>query len=356
MIIKIDPLDTLFFRDGKPFAMGDDTWADGVFPGYPSMIYGALRSAYFSNHLNELEKANEDADPTRNLKIKGVYLLGGDNIYLPLPNDCVQKKDGEKDSVFALSMHELNDIKSSCPTQSALKSLEEFENVDGGLIDIDSLKEYLKCTKGSFSSILKVADIVLPEPKIGIGINKKTGSTEEGKLYRVDMRRLENKRGKGLSLIIDFEGLDLPEEGIMKLGGEGKAVSYQKFKPMNFSIDNLGSDAKGLKLYLSIPAIFKKGWLPEWIDEKTLIGEYKGLKLKLLTASIGKPIHIGGFDMKTRKPKAMRKAVPAGSVYYFKVIEGDFQKAFEIFNQTPISDFNPEQGFGITYVGGLKSV
>ena len=358
MIIKIDALDTLFFRDGKPFTMGEDTWANGGFPPYPSVIYGALRSAYFSHHLNELKKANSENDPTRDLKIKGFYILADNDVYLPLPNDCVKKKGGKDNFVSLLPKHELTDIKSSCPTQYALKSKKEevVENVDGGLININSLKKYLKCAKDSSSSILKVADRVLPEPKIGIGINKETGTSEEGKLYRVDMRRLGNKKGESLSVIIDFEGLDLPERGMMKLGGEGKAVSYQNFKPINCSIDDFESDAKGLKLYLSTPAIFKNGWLPKWIDEKTLICEGKGLKLKLLTASIGKTVHIGGFDMKVRKPKPMRKAVPAGSVYYFEIKKGDIQKAVEMFNQSAISEFYQEQGFGIAYVGGTKNV
>jgi CRISPR-associated protein Cmr3 len=30
MEIKIQPLDTLFFRDGKPFEKGENTWADGM--------------------------------------------------------------------------------------------------------------------------------------------------------------------------------------------------------------------------------------------------------------------------------------------------------------------------------------
>lgn len=355
MIIKIDALDTLFFRDGKPFTMGEDTWANGVFPPYPSVIYGALRSAYFSHHLNELKKANSENDPTRDLKIKGFYILADNNVYLPLPNDCVKKKGSKDNRVSVLTMHELKDIKSSCPTQYALTSEEVVENVDGGIINIKSFKEYLKCAKGSFSSneILKVADRVLPEPKIGIGINKETGTSEEGKLYRVDMRRLKDI---GLLVDFEFEGFDLPEKGMMKLGGEGKAVSYEQFKPVDFSIDNFNFDENKFKLYLSTPAIFKNGWLPEWIDEKTLIYEGKGLKFKLLTASIGKPVHIGGFDMKARKPKAMCKAVPAGSVYYFEIIKGDIQQAFEIFNQSAISEFYQEQGFGIAYVGGTKNV
>jgi CRISPR-associated protein Cmr3 len=351
MIIKIDALDTLFFRDGKPFTMGEDTWANGVFPPSPSVIYGALRSAYFSHHLNELKKANNEDDPTRDLKIKRFYILADNDIYLPLPNDCVKKKGSKDNFVSVLPMQELKDIRSSCPTQYALKSEGVVESVDGGLININSFEEYLKCTKASFSS-LKVADRVLPEPKIGIGINKETGTSEEGKLYRVDMRRLKDI---GLLVDFEFEGFDLPEKGMIKLGGEGKAVSYEQFKPVDLSIDNFNFDENEFKLYLSTPAIFKNGWLPNWIDKKTLIGKYKELKLKLLAASIGKPISIGGFDMRKRIPKPMCKAVPAGSVYYFEVIDGKIQKAFEIFNQFAISEFYQEQGFGIAYVGGVKS-
>ena len=357
-MIKIDPMDTLFFRDGKPFTMGEDTWASGIFPPYPSVIYGALRSAYFSDHINEFKKVNERDDPTRNLKIKGIYFSEGNNknnIYLPLPNDCVHKKGNAEDRVTVLPMAELTGVKSSCPTQYVMKSkiTEKVENVDGGLINLISLEEYLECTKDSFSSILKTAERILPEPKIGISINEETGTTEEGKLYRVDMRRLKNKRGESLSVIIDFEGLNLPESGMMKLGGEGKAVSYHKLGPIDLSIGNLGYDKNIFKLYLSTPAIFRKGWLPEWVDEKNLVGEYQKLKLKLLTASLGKTISIGGFDMKARKPKPMHKAVPAGSVYYFEIVEGDIQQAFELLNQTAISDINPEQGFGIAYTGGV---
>jgi len=89
-------------------------------------------------------------------------------------------------------------------------------------------------------------------------------------------------------------------------------------------------------------------------DKETLTGKYSGLKLRLLTASIGKPLNIGGFDMKERKPKPMYKAVPAGSVYYFEITEGDIQKVFEIFNQKAISDLYPEQGFGMAYVGKIS--
>ncbi len=354
MRIKIEPLDTLFFRDGRPFTMGDDSWANGVFPPYPSVIYGALRSLYFSEHISELKNASpanvfSANDPTRNLKIKGIYFLEGNNIYLPLPNDCVQRKNSDEKSAHVLSLSQ-NNFSSSCPVKDALMSDSEVENINDGLISIDSLKTYLECKNKSFNFI-KISDKVKLEPKVGIGISRITGTADESKIYTASMRRIED-----LTLLIDFEGIDIPQSGLMKLGGEGKAASYQ-IDDTNVDVlpYNLKYDKDIFKLYLSTPAIFKNGWLPAWIDEKNLTGEYNGLKIKLHTVSIGKPLYIGGFDMKAGKPKPMRKAVPYGSVYYFEIINGSIEMAFEKFHQKAISDFNHEQGFGIAYVGGVEN-
>lgn len=357
MIVKIDPIDTLFFRDGKPFTMGSDTWADAIFPPHPSVIYGALRSAYFSNHIDELEKANETSDPTKTLKIKGIYFLIGNDIYYPLPIDCVREKNNVNDimKVTMLSVIENKGI-SSCAVGWILscKGNEKVENVPDGLIRKSMFKKYLLLENPSRFSIRKLNDFIISEPKIGIGIDRDTHASEESKLYRVDMQRLEDRQGTKLSIIVDFEGLTLPEEGgLIKLGGEGKAVSYNKYDE-SVSVGSSVFIEKRFKVYLATPAIFENGWLPKWIDEKTLIGNYKGIELRLLTASIGKQINIGGFDMKRKRPKPMYKAVPAGSIYCFEIIKGDTQKFHESFNGTAISDVYPEQGFGISFLGKLQ--
>ncbi len=356
MMIQIDPLDTLFFRDGKPFNMGDETWAYTGFPPYPSVIYGALRSAYFSNHIDELGKAKEADDPTKALKIRGIYFLAGQEIYLHLPADCVKEKDniGNLTQVAVLLMTKNKNTNNSL-TDCILsyKNDIKVENVSNGLVRKSMFKKYLIQNAIEKFYIKKISDYVLPEPKIGIGIDKKTGTSEEGKLYRADMRRLSNEENDKVSIIVDFEGLNLPEEGLMKLGGEGKAASYKKYNE-EVLIDFPVAVGTMFKLYLSTPAIFEKGWIPEWIDEDTLIGNYKEIEAKLLTTAIGKPIHIGGFDMKNRKPKPMYKAVPAGSVYYFGLQKGTMEDVKKAFYQTAISDIYPEQGFGITYVGKIS--
>lgn len=105
-------------------------------------------------------------------------------------------------------------------------------------------------------------------------------------------------------------------------------------------------------LYLSTHAIFKEGWLPEWIGENGLERKIHGtsIKVKLLTAAIGKPVYIGGFDIAKGEPKPMYKAVPGGSVYYFEILDGNVDDLKKIHGRS-ISDVYSEQGFGVCYVG-----
>ena len=363
MIIEINALDTLFFRDGKPFTMGEETWTDAIFPPMPSVIYGALRSAYFSYNTSEIENANLSNDPTKKLRIKGIYLKIQNELFFPIPLDCVKKKS-DKEKAFVLDIESLSEkefYSNYPPLEKILISNNEAENINSGLLNKITFEEYLTLKNISELYYIKVDEYMLSEPKIGIARSKKTHTSEEGKLYRIDMRRMSSKWSKTLpqklSIVVDFEDLSIPEKGLLKLGGEGKAVSYKKIDN-NITIgfpEFMENDNNQFKIVLSTPTIFKKGWLPDWIDEETLEGKYTGFKLKLLAAAIGKPVNLGGFDMKAGKPKPMYKIVPAGSVYHFELQEGQINKVEQIFYQKAISDVYPEQGFGITYVGMGKN-
>ncbi|MCD4674529.1 MAG: hypothetical protein K8S18_00845 [Desulfobacula sp.] len=182
MILKVDPLDTLFFRDGKPFTMGEDNWANGIFPPPPSVIYGALRSVYFSNHVNELKDANGMTDITKKINIRNIYFFDNRNhkVYLPLPFDCAQKIDDAKNNlneVSLLSIIKLNEIKSSCPTIYALRGDDEVTTVTEGLIESGQFIKYLEGHDKTFT-FAKISDKVLLEPKGGIRINENTGTSD----------------------------------------------------------------------------------------------------------------------------------------------------------------------------------
>lgn len=364
MIIEINPLDTLFFRDGKPFSMGEETWADAIFPPSPSVIYGALRSAYFAENIEEFQQLKRDnkldikgEDKTTNLQINGIYLKIGEDSYLPVPLDLVKEKNDNDNNVFMLHLGDfpsyvitnVNDKIENIISHTEL----EIENVKDGLIRLSAFEKYLNLQNDNKKiSIHLLSDYILSEPKVGIARSSHTHSTELGKLYRVDMKRLENKSNDKLSIVVEYENLDIPEKSLLKLGGEGKAASYKKYdEHIKINFPEFDEKEKQFKLVLTTPAIFENGWLPKWIDKDSVEGEYNGLKLKLLTAAIGKPVHIGGFDMKKRMPKPMYKAVPAGSVYYFKLQNGTMNEVKNQFHNQNISDTYSKQGFGHCYVG-----
>lgn len=356
--IRIDAVDTLFFRDGKPFTMGGETWADGMFPPSPSVVYGALRNQYFGEHSADLSLANEPDDPTRDLTIMMMALLREERVLFPLPLDYVKDKEQNRQEGILLSTRKSAPI-SNCPVSQVFVAQDDqvVETVDEGILTDSALKRYLSSTSETVQyNTLK--EYMVPEPKIGIARNNVTHIAEEGMLYRIDMRRLAAARKFGeetvtLALYVEFSDLDISERGVFRLGGEGKMVQYTPFTAKLLPPRQLQGNR--FKLYLATPALFEQGWLPSWIDPNTLraTGQYEELKMTLETAIIGKPLAIGGFDMKARQPKVMRQAVPAGSVYIF-TLDGDIQQAVSMFHHQRISDFEARQGFGLTFVGGVQ--
>lgn len=362
MRIKIDALDTLFFKDGKPFSMGDESWADGIFPPPPSVIYGALRSAYFGENPGDLVNVDTDVDKTKNLIIKKIYYLINDDIYYPMPNDLVRLKNGQKKEVMKLNTKVLDAVTNMEIPQILIKDsnnktvIEEVEAVEDGIIWETYLKEYLNNMKKNDFHIFLMSDYIQSEPKVGIGRMNSTKATEEGKLYRVGMKRLEStkefdKQNIKISIGVEFDNLSLKDNGFLKFGAESKIAKYNTIKENDDVIEDPTEGIKGniFKIYLSTPSIFENGWKPNLSENKVL----NKIDLKLISACIGKPISIGGFDMKNRIPKKMRKAVPAGSVYFYQSNKCISTFIKEIDGKS-ISEYNSNEGYGLSFVGGVN--
>lgn len=358
MNIRIKPLDTLFFRDGKPFTMGEDNQADSIFPPPPSVLYGSLRTAYFAAHPDELGKADGPGDPTGSLKITALWMIvknaKAEEACLPMPLDlAAQEKDLKEDKtdcpVTPLGQSQLGSGCSLSPLPQILSGDLNTVSIPRGALIISELNKYLAGDTGKLTA-RPLNRHIIKEPKVGIAKDRITGaSSREGKIYQANMIRLDD-----LELAVSFTGLDLPAHGLLKLGGEARPASYDKADPPGIPAPN--GDAKSFRLYLAAPAFFSNGWLPSWVDPATLTGSFGNLKLKITTAALGRAINIGGFDMKENKPKPMRRAVPEGSVYYFEILEGKFSDATEAFHGKSVSelDNSSAQGFGLSYVGAIK--
>ncbi|SET12912.1 type III-B CRISPR module-associated protein Cmr3 [Anaerobranca gottschalkii] len=353
---EVEALDTLFFRDARPFTKSEENWAQTIFPPSPSVFYGALRTLFFAENVNQFNLAGNDNDPTKELKITGIYLAQGNTSFFPAPLDCIQKKFSrgqnynQENKGFLLDLYENPIGQSSCPLKYILmhKGQGKAKEIEGGYLDEEELFKYLRKEDESFN-FYHLKGFLYSEPKIGIGISKNWGTSQEEMLYRTEMIRTNN-----LSFVLRTSGLKLPEQGVLRLGGEGKTAYFKKTSNIDTSILNLDKQEMMFKIYFATPAIFEKGWLPRWIekdDDNCYFGSYKGLRIRLLAAALGRYQSIGGFDMKKGKPKPMYRAVPAGSVYYFKLEEGTLEDAVKLFHDQRVSDYYQEQGFGWSFVG-----
>lgn len=354
-IIRIKTLDTVFFRDSKPFTMGQEVWADSIFPPMPSVIYGAIRSTCLAHHIDIIEhnQIDTDKDVSSKLRIKGIFygieskLINQDFIYVPIPLDLVKLKNDKNQRAHLAEITKLKGIYYKERTEYVLTSQQNVESIENGIISISSLKRYLNGeNQVSFTTLDKY---LISEPKIGIARdNNKTAKDEM--LYSINMIRL-----KDLVYIIDIEGINLPSTGFIKLGGQGKPSYYSiSDYEIDFSDIQFNENDNMFKLYLLTPGLFSNGWLPSFIDQNTKILTKGNVKAQLLTAAIGKPKYVSGFDIKENKSRAMMKAVPEGSVYYFKLLEGSMEEVIKEFNYQSICDINDDyikRGYGISIVG-----
>ncbi len=341
MTISIRPLDTLFFRDGKPFSRGEETWADGAFPPYPSTLFGALRTWYIAQYPAPFSK--EAIEQSAKITINGIGYYSCGEVYLPMPLDLVAPK-GQSVRVIRLKPIEMSEVVSNHPCRMLLvpPNGEQVEEVAQGLINNRDLESYLYSAREEFS-VKKMEDFLKIEPKVGIGRDDTTLTASDALLYRVGMRRTVD-----LEIVVDVQLPDgtvsLPQQAfIIKLGAENKVAEARRFR-CSFGIDPAEITLKSnrFKLYLATPAIFDGGWEPD-------LSRY-GIQAELVAAAVGKPLSIGGFDMEKGAPKTMYKAVPAGSVYFYETSENLETVKERLFGK-PISDKMPEQGFGITYLG-----
>ena len=159
-----------------------------------------------------------------------------------------------------------------------------------------------------------------------------------------------------VGICLDVDRIDgLGEVGLLGLGGEGRASRYETVTaaPLDRSaVRDRIVRAGRLKLILATPALFDGGWLPTWVDPATRTTSGAIVGRQLAAAAVGRPQPVGGFDVRAGQPRPTRRAVPAGSVYWFEEIEhGAANRAFDALDGQTVSDEAATIGFGLCYLG-----
>ena len=351
--VLIQPNDPVFFRDGKPFTMGEEVHTTGIFPPLPSVLQGALRSVYFAQHPDEIPVKKEagqaeQVDNTAKAAFANVLLCQGRELLFPWPADLLLVKEAilplkptrrEKSKFLSSQGNEFPYfLEPKTPNAAKVESSAHSYLTRAGMVKYLSGGEI----QPSHHLNLKDAGLLHEESRIGIGRNAH-GVTEEGQLYRMTRLRMQDD----LRFYVAHDGLDIPGEGTLALGSEGVSAHYASTNhplglpgcTMSFSPRNI------YKLYVMSPAVVEtvQPYLPPYLQAKGV---------QVLTFASGRPIAVGGWDMKANEPKPMRNAIPAGAVYYFTVANAPtYEKIKAIHGQSDYAVENWRQGFGIVLLG-----
>lgn len=377
MNLFLQPADVLFFRDGSPFAAGEDHIAHLTFPPSPSTIYGGLRSLLLERHMgcfsefpgktpDSLRPVVGDDRILGSLEVTdfGIATKEGKNFkrLFPIPRNLARNKESGE-------IVQLNPLEIAEGVHMNLPG--DFSQVLGpGALGLEELSGFLTANGMRdciANKIPEEADIVDPkevydrEPRIGLGRNPGTLTAEEGMLYSADFARFNSRynvsghhsAGFMVSTINDggtFTSSAKRDVRMMRIGGESKLV-FLEYDVHRESLP-LPNEEQKFKVILLTPVVFTNGWLPDGIDPTTLEGKILECEASLVVAAVGAATMVGGWDIRGGV-KPSHRAVPAGSVYFFKAKGSQGPLSLK---QQPVnisSDKNHvKQGFGLSIIGG----
>ena len=380
--LTIDPHDPIIARDGRPFGtgqrMGSLDWL------YPSVLAGAVRTT-LAKMTNANFAKPETIDALKNISVSGPLPLWGSRIFLPAPKDIIVREEGSGEirdrcayAIRPAKMKQGEGCDLPFPKDVLIPAMlpesveEEFKPAEiPAFWSMRKMVEWLVNPSGNGfveppilkkSGKIKASSEFLPIPqkesRTHTKIDPELGSAEDEKLFKtigLDLSMKGHTQGIQLAARVEADGVllngqkveDIKIDCFSTIGGERRLSHWNAGMPqkgwdfpaeeMRKALASQKIGRKRIRMILATPAIFNhvsefcQGWLPGWLklDGSELIGAPKeaplGAKLKLVSDCAGhwKPISGWGLEKGKRGPKPIRRLVPAGSVYFFEVQEGD---------------------------------
>jgi CRISPR-associated protein Cmr3 len=343
MPLFLEPLDVWLFRDGRPFDAQSDHRAASVFPPYPSVMQGVIRSHQLvvqgvdlrDDHA--IKAAVGDAEDYGRLRLRGPWIAcrRTETIvtrYFPLPADLVASDGG----LVALRPTRVSagQISSAVTDWLLMSPVPPQKTMPGEWLAEAELVKYLR---GEPPAASPSRALFVRESRLGIGRDDERRVTREAMLYEVEFIRTQ----PGGGLYVEVEGYaGWHKAGTLRIGGEGRAAGYDILdeKPPWPLLPYPAPLPPRFKVYFATPTYFERGWLPrDWQAFFTA-------PVELATAALPRYESVGGYDWAANRHKPARRTVPAGSVYYFVNPGGAALRPDMV--QNALTDAGAEIGFG----------
>ncbi|NHW23798.1 MAG: type III-B CRISPR module-associated protein Cmr3 [Archaeoglobales archaeon] len=376
--LYIEPLDTLFFRDSRPFGAGEQSFAETTFPS-PMTIYGAVGSYFLDkagidlgDYINGRVKVREIGDYKESISgtgfaIKGPFISFDDEPYFFPPANLWVSGYHKTTPHWLKPYDDLRgrkwDVLNIIPLEIPPGDIEPMS----GFIAADDMSTYLSYSAESEPWLAHQryeSGFFVRDTKVGHKIDENSGVVERGMLYTSSHLRFidtaaEQLRYKKATILVVIDSMTASDftSLVSKVGGEKRSARFRAVE----ATDKLVCDSeevlavikqkKRFIVYLATPAIFEKGWYP------SLPTEFSGAEL--ISAAVNKPQYLSGWTRTGSGaagiPRPIKRVAPAGSVYFFKADDWTDEQ-FDVMYKTyhlnrSISSEYPDAGFGICLIG-----
>lgn len=351
--LLLHPLDTLFFRDGRPYNQDDPTQAEAAshFPPHPPTIVGAVRAALaraigwrggpwddrLKNTLGDGVNWQQGDGQLGALRFAGPYVLKDGEPLFPSPLCLVRGKRKDGGNVIgqlAPGQEVECDLgKARLPAMPDTADVEGWKALERAWLTVAGMERVLR-GQDPGAEMHKSREIWCSEPHIGIERHVETrttgrfaprdGEREKGALFAA----AHTRPGKGVALGIEVDGVDdirrLDRE-LSPLGGEGRSVFVEQ-QDGTFPLPKapaLGAGKDGVLRYmvcLITPADLGDDWPRAGGRLTGPEGELPGC---VVSACIGRAVAVGGWDSAARGPLPLRPLIPAGSVWFMEAKAGE---------------------------------
>jgi CRISPR-associated protein Cmr3 len=328
-LVVFEPLDSLFFREAKPFNAGEGGFLDSQFPPPAQTLSGAIRGAMgdaigidWGNRDKVKALVGESGDDPSPLSFTGPYVFKAQQRLFPVPlcllhgfskATATEASKAEWQRLLPSETEFETDAgKRRLPQPSG--NLEGAKQVESGWLELGEMQTVLN---GHLpSGYIPAENIFVREARAGIGRNNATSVVNDAQLYFTRHLRLKTDMTLGMAL----SGANAPDGVTVRLGGEGRLAKLTlSALPSGLAAPKLSGKPKGLILILLTHGDFSGKTQPVWSDIHP--------SLACISACIGKAVREGGWDYATGKPKPLKSLVPAGSCYFVTVAETDLAAA-----------------------------
>jgi len=315
--IRLEQLDTLFFRDGRPFTATDKAHSRDI--PMPQTIAGALRSRIMESLGCDFGRSNgEDKKIIREVmneaSIRGPWFVKGDQMLFATPATIVEESPDSTRADPALDM--LRPCKKEIPgwRNTELKyplwrrSITPARRHSSRFITFKGMKSFLSGNLPDNKEFVKAEDVFGFDRRTGIEIDSESLTAADSKIYGASMLSLKDDVRLYVEVSAREEWIaksfSAKNTGLLKLGGEGRYVRTELMKkPLLEFGSSLSPSGGGAMHVLLTPALFG-GWKPAGHGDQPVCASVPGYEA------------VSGWDLAKGGPKPARFAVSAGSIYF----------------------------------------